>query len=147
MPKIDELATLAKSFGDKLASVKAGISPGPFTWYPYQSLSNFPALDQALTGEARSLLNLARGKPILRRDFGSDFEDTGDELLKGRRLGAQRQLLIRAPPHPASPSHSARISNVFLCCKSAIRLSFTVSRSLHEMAADAGKQNYERQCL
>jgi tRNA (mo5U34)-methyltransferase len=65
MAKIDELAALAKAFGDKLASVKSGTSPGPFTWYPYQSLSNFPALDQTLTGEARSLLDLAGGKPIL----------------------------------------------------------------------------------
>jgi tRNA (mo5U34)-methyltransferase len=65
MAKIDELVALAKAFGDKLASVKAGISPGPFTWYPYQSLSNFPALDQTLTGESRSLLDLAGGKPIL----------------------------------------------------------------------------------
>jgi tRNA (mo5U34)-methyltransferase len=65
MPKIDELAVLAKAFGDKLASVKTGISPGPFTWYPYESLSNFPALDQTLTGDSRSLLDLADGKPIL----------------------------------------------------------------------------------
>src|SRR3981081_2099346 len=65
MPKIDELAVLSKTFGDKLATVKAGISPGPFTWYPYQSLSNFPALDQTLTGESRSLLDLAGGKAIL----------------------------------------------------------------------------------
>src|SRR5258706_7662558 len=62
---INELAALAKTFERKLASVKAGISPGPFTWYPYQSLSNFPALDQVLTGEFRSLLDLAGDKPIL----------------------------------------------------------------------------------
>jgi tRNA (mo5U34)-methyltransferase len=65
MATIDELAGLAKTFEIKLASVKAGISPQSFAWYPYESLSNFPALDQTLTGESRALLDLAGGKPIL----------------------------------------------------------------------------------
>jgi tRNA (mo5U34)-methyltransferase len=65
MAAIDELTSLAKTFGDKLASVKRDLSPGPFDWYPYQSLSNFTTLDQTLTGESRSLLHLAGGLPIL----------------------------------------------------------------------------------
>jgi hypothetical protein len=40
------------------------------------------------------------GEAILRRDLGSDFEHARDKLLKGRRLGGQRQLVIGAPPHP-----------------------------------------------
>jgi len=43
---------------------------------------------------------------------------------------------------PASPSHSARISNLFLCYKLAIRLSSTLSRSLHAMVANAREQNH-----
>ena len=64
-PDLTELTARAKQFGEKLASVKAAISPGPFTWYPYQSLSVLPALDQTLTGDARSLLQLAGPDPIL----------------------------------------------------------------------------------
>jgi hypothetical protein len=56
----------------------------------------------------------ARGKPILRRDFGSDFEDTGDELLKGgyrrkkterlqsTRRGAGTLVSIPESPLPAT---------------------------------------------
>ena len=62
---INELAALAKTFERKLASVKASISTEAFAWYPYQSLSNFPAIDQTLTGESRALLDLAGGKTIL----------------------------------------------------------------------------------
>ena len=62
---LNELAVRAKEFGEKLRSVKAGSSPGPFTWYPYQSLSAFSALEQTLTGDSRFLLKLAGDAPIL----------------------------------------------------------------------------------
>jgi tRNA (mo5U34)-methyltransferase len=64
-PDLSELAVRAKEFGEKLAALKAGISPGPFTWYPYQSLSALPALDQTLGGDSRFLLQLAGDDPIL----------------------------------------------------------------------------------
>src|SRR6266568_5340227 len=60
-----------------------------------------------------------RGEPVFRRDLGGDFEHSRDELFKGRRLGRQRQLVIRAPPDsglaipmrpdlesPSQPRHS-----------------------------------------
>ena len=43
------------------------------------------------------------GEPILGRDLGSDFEHARNQLLRGRCLGGQRQLVIGAPPHPAVP--------------------------------------------
>jgi tRNA (mo5U34)-methyltransferase len=65
MASIDELKVLAETFGDKLALLKRDHSPGPFKWYPYQSLSNFETLNRTLTGESRALLDLASGKRIL----------------------------------------------------------------------------------
>src|SRR5580704_9868213 len=40
-----------------------------------------------------------RCKPVFGRDLGRDFEHARDKLFKGRCLGRQRQLVIRAPPH------------------------------------------------
>lgn len=65
MANIDELSALAETFGDVLTAVKRDNSPGPFKWYPYQSLSNFETLTRTLTGASRSLLDLAGGKRIL----------------------------------------------------------------------------------
>lgn len=62
---IGELCVQAKVFVEKLASLKSRTSPGPFTWYPYQSLSALPLLDQMLTGESRLLLELAGEGTIL----------------------------------------------------------------------------------
>src|SRR5260370_10026262 len=62
---LGELAVRAKEFGEKLAVLKAAIAPGPFTWYPYESLSALAALDQTISGDSRFLLKLAGGDPIL----------------------------------------------------------------------------------
>jgi len=62
---VSDLCAQAKVFGEKLAALKSRISPGPFTWYPYQSLSAFPVLDQMLTGDSRRLLGLAGEGTIL----------------------------------------------------------------------------------
>jgi hypothetical protein len=47
-----------------------------------------------------SILSPGAAQPILCCDLGNDFEHTGDKLLEGQRLGSQRQLVVRAPPHP-----------------------------------------------
>jgi len=67
MPGLDiaELCERAKVFGEKLTSLKSRMSPGPFIWYPYQSLSALPLLDRTLTGDSRQLLDLAGAGTIL----------------------------------------------------------------------------------
>jgi len=62
---IAEMCAQAKLFGEKLASLKSRMSPGPFAWYPYQSLTALPMLDQLLTGDSRRLLDLAGPGTIL----------------------------------------------------------------------------------
>lgn len=121
MATIDELAVLAKAFGEKLASVKAGISPGPFTWYPYQSLSNFPALDQTLTGEFRSLLDLAGGKPIL--DIGCA---DGDLAFFLESLGCR----VDAIDNPITNFNA-------MCGVKALKDALGSSVGIHEMDLDA----------
>src|SRR5690349_17546928 len=54
----------------------------------------------ALRNHVHFYLGAWGGKAILRRDLRSNFENTGYKLLKSRRLGSQRQLVIGAPPHP-----------------------------------------------
>lgn len=62
---IGELILRAKPFGEKLAALKSRTSPGPFAWYPYQSLSALPLLEEMLAGDSRRLLDLAGDQPIL----------------------------------------------------------------------------------
>src|SRR3984893_14754882 len=53
----------------------------------------------ALGDNAQFDLVARRREPVYGRDLGRDFEHARDKLLKGRCLGRQRQLVIRAAPH------------------------------------------------
>jgi hypothetical protein len=96
----------------------------------------------ALCNDVHLDLVTRRGEAILHRDLGSDFEHARTSCSKVGASVVNGSSSLEHHHSPASPSHSARISKLFLCCKLAIRLSFTLPRSLYEMVVNAGKQNH-----
>jgi hypothetical protein len=54
----------------------------------------------ALPDDVHLDLIAGRGEPILRRDLGSDFESHARRVAQ-RLAPRQRELVIRAPPHPS----------------------------------------------
>src|SRR6266705_2503463 len=59
----------AANFREKLATIKAKIGQQEFNWYPYDSLSNFNALQRVLTGRLQTLLDELKGALVL--DIGT----------------------------------------------------------------------------
>jgi SAM-dependent methyltransferase len=62
---IHSLIGLALRFRAHLESVKAGLKPDGWGWYPYDSFTNFYPIRKLLQGEHRYLLELAHGLPVL----------------------------------------------------------------------------------
>ncbi len=62
---IGELSRSAKDFRREFEDTKARAAEKGFPWYPYDSMSNFDALDRLLTGANRDFGRLAGGLPIL----------------------------------------------------------------------------------
>lgn len=65
MDDIAHLLQRAIEFVATLEKAKKQIAPRDFEWYPFNSLANLLTLEKLLTGDARRLLDLAGGKPIL----------------------------------------------------------------------------------
>ena len=62
---IGELSRRAKDFRREFEETKARTAEENFPWYPYDSMSNFDALDRLLSGANRDIGKLAGGLPIL----------------------------------------------------------------------------------
>ena len=60
-----DLVRQGAHFQRRLAKLKSELGEAEFPWYPYESLGNIPVLDRLLQGQFRSLLNQAKGSPMM----------------------------------------------------------------------------------
>ena len=96
-PDIREMLERARDFHARLATLKAGIAPRTFEWYPYDSLANVLHLDQLLTGKNRDLLQLVGQHPVA--DIGCS---DGDLAFFMESLGCK----VQAIDHPVANHNS-----------------------------------------
>ena len=81
---IYDLRLHAIEFRKTLDKLKRGLGSSRLRWYPYDSLGVFTIMDGILAPERRSLLELARGRPILDLGCGD-----GDVSFLFESLGCQ----------------------------------------------------------
>ena len=79
-------------FRKTLAAVKRQLAPTDFSWYPYDSLTNFFPLEQLLRGGDRFLLDLVGSDPVL--DIGCG---DGDVSFFLESLGCALQSIDNPP--------------------------------------------------
>lgn len=116
-PNIQELASAARLFHNRLAEIKRSNRSGEFGWYPYDSFSVFPVLNAMLKDERTQLVELAGAAPVLDIGCGDGdlsffFESLGCGVLAidNRNPNFNRTLGFRS-------LHAALGSSVeFLMC-------------------------------
>jgi tRNA (mo5U34)-methyltransferase len=94
---IQGIAERAREFHARLKSVKAGVTPRPFEWYPYDSLANVLHLNKLLSGSNRDLLKLIGDGPVA--DIGCS---DGDLAFFLESLGCK----VQAIDHPIANHNS-----------------------------------------
>lgn len=90
---VGELVGRAREFRGRLQTIKEGVTPRDFEWYPYDSLTNLSHFDKLLTGRYRYLLDLIGDGPLV--DIGCADGDLGYFF---ESFGCRVQLM----DHPAT---------------------------------------------